>query len=58
MRRSPYDDTVEFDERVTSLIHMAPTISDVLGERDLDDWLGDDERIKHLKVAEKRGKSL
>jgi len=43
---------------VTSVIHTGPAISDVIGERDLDDWLGDDERIKHLKVADKGGKSL
>ena len=37
---------------VASVIHTGPAISDVIGERDLDRWLGDDECIKNLKVAE------
>jgi len=57
MRRSS-NDTVEFDEMVASVIPTGPTISDIIGERDLDDWLGDDECIKHLKVVGKGGKSL
>ena len=38
--------------------HMRPAIRRVIGEKDSDNWLGDDEYIKHLKVAEKGGKSL
>jgi len=52
MRRSSYD-TVEFDEVVTTVIYTRPAISDFIGGRDLDDWLGDGECIKHLKVTGK-----
>ena len=43
MRRSSYG-TVGFYETVTSVVHTGPAISDVIGERDLDDrdYLGDD----------------
>jgi hypothetical protein len=56
MRMSFYD-TMRFDETVTRAIHTGPAIIDVIGKMDLDDWL-EDECIKHLKVAGKRGKSL
>jgi hypothetical protein len=41
MRRSSYG-TVGFYETVTSVVHTGPAMSDVIGERYLDDYLGDD----------------
>jgi len=41
---------MEIDEMVTSVIHSGLAISDVIGERDLGEWPGVDECIKHLLV--------
>lgn len=41
MRRSSYG-TVGFYETVTSVVHTGPAISDVIGERDLEDYLGEE----------------